>query len=206
MEPVSAALAAGSLGLGAYSAFGRKSGPDYSAVYDRFNARQLQISQFAAGLAQARARYLTSLGNMYNDAFARFSGNAEAGFANRGLAVSGGAFASALARETGRYQAELTPLAYQAEREDLASVDNAYGANSGAFMNALMGQANLGYQGQRAAEAGFANTLGQVGALYQSSRLSDRLNTDRYGNPSGSRYETDYSIPMRSNDRLGLGR
>lgn len=87
--------------------------------------RRSEIDKFETNLNQARSRYLQSLGNMYNTSYARFASNAEAGFANRGLAVNGGAFASTLARETASNQANLEPLAYNAEREDIGTVDSA---------------------------------------------------------------------------------
>lgn len=123
--PVAPILAGVGLGYQMYSDSKRKSsgGIDYGML----QGRRAEIDKFETNLNAARGRYLQSLGNMYNTAYARFAGNAEAGFANRGLAVNGGAFASTLARETASNQANLEPLAYSAEREDLGAVDAARG-------------------------------------------------------------------------------
>lgn len=124
--------------------------------YGMLRERRSEIDKFEVSLNQARSRYLSSLGNMYNTAYARFAGNAEAGFANRGLAVSGGAFASALAMETASNQASLEPLAYSAEREDLGSVD---AARSSAF-NSAFGAANQINMNERNISAGNMRSIG----------------------------------------------
>jgi hypothetical protein len=97
-------------------------------LYSRqlLEGRKAQIADFASQLSLARQKYLSSLNSMYDKAYARFTGNAEASLAGRGLSVRGGAFASTLAKETSRYQSELEPLAFQAEREDLGTIDSAY--------------------------------------------------------------------------------
>ena len=134
MDPISTGLLAASTGASLYGMFGPKQGPNYAGIDALYARRRQEIGDFAAQLTGARQKYLTSLGSMYDKAFARFSGNAEAGFAARGLQVGGGAFASALAKETSRYQSELEPLAYNAEREDLRTIDDRYAAAAG--MNA----------------------------------------------------------------------
>lgn len=136
MDPITGSLLAANTAAGLYGAFGKKSGPNYGDADALYSKRLGEIGDFKNTLDMARSKYLASLGNMYNDAYSRFSGNAEAGFANRGLAVNGGAFASALAKKTAEYQSELTPLAYNAEREDARYVDSAYAG--AASMNASM--------------------------------------------------------------------
>lgn len=169
MDPVTGGLLVGSLAMSAYSAFGKKKGPDYSGVKNQFEARNSQISAFAQSLASARAKYMTSLKSMYDNAYSRFSGNAEAGFASRGMSVSGGAFASTLARETGRMQQEGDVLAADMERDDLRSVDNAYGANSNGYMSAISSGPTAQYTGDRADTAGFASALGSAASVYSNA-------------------------------------
>lgn len=191
-------------GLAAYGIgqlLGPDGGPDYSNVTDQYNKRNSQISEFAQNLASARTKYLSSLNNMYNTAYARFSGNAEAGFAARGLQVNGGAFASTLAKQTALYQSQLEPQVYQAEASDLKSVDSAYGANSNSYLSAISGGPMAQYNGARqdaASAGGFANSLINAGFRAYGNRQ------DAYGNPAGSEYGTDYSSPVR--DNLGIGR
>jgi hypothetical protein len=134
-------------------------------LYSRelINRRRSEIDNFAGQLSQARSKYLNSLQSMYNNAYARFSGNAEAGFANRGLAVNGGAFASALARETSRYQSELEPLAFQAEREDLNTVESLRQNLFGSEFGADVGERTARYQNNAEnmrAIGGFGTRLG----------------------------------------------
>lgn len=146
-------------------------GPDYSKVTDLYNQRNAQIGQFAASLASARAKYLTSLNNMYNSAFARFSGNAEAGFANRGLAVNGGAFASALAKKTAEYQSQLEPSVFEAEGKDLRSVDAAYGANNGNYMQSIAPGAGMAYKQENDNMTNIGGFVGKLGLMYAGSRM-----------------------------------
>ncbi len=201
MDPITGSLMVAGLGMQAYSAFGPKKGPDYSGVSDQFRARQGQISAFAQNLAASRAKYMTSLKGMYDNAYSRFSGNAEAGFANRGLAVNGGAFASALAKKSADYQFEGDLQAVNMEREDLNSVDKAYGGNYGTYMSAISGGPSLQYQGDRADMGGFASTLGR----YSANAFAPGPK-DTYGNAAGSRYTTDYSSPVSHyEDKLQVG-
>ena len=188
---IQAALGAAALGMGAYSMFGPKSaGPDYSNVTKLYNERAAQIGAFAQNLASARARYLTSLNNMYNNAYARFSGNAEAGFASRGLAVNGGAFASALAKKTAEYQDAGDVAAVGMEREDLGRIDQAYGANTGAYMGAISGGPGATFTADREDMRALGGFAGKLAMRYAGSRQ------DAYGNRPGSEYGTDYSSPV----------
>ncbi len=150
-----------------------------------FAARKAQIGTFEQNLAAARGRYLTSLGNMYNQAYSRFSGNAEAGFAARGLQVNGGAFASALANKTADYQAQLEPLAFQAEREDLGNVQNMYAGLFNSQTAAKMGQSNLGFQ------TGVENDRAMGG--FGTSLLFAGMNNKAAANPSQTRGYNNYN-------------
>lgn len=194
--------AAGGL-MGALSP--QKKGPDYSNITNLYNQRNIQIGQFAASLADARAKYLTSLNNMYNTAYSRFSGTAEAGFANRGLAVNGGAFASTLAKQTALYQSQLEPAVYQNEREDLGTIDKAYGANTNGYMTAISGGPALAFGADRedskafgAAASGLVGKLGGAFANYMGNRgsrsnLLDLGNSQTTYTPDGSSMSSSWS-------------
>lgn len=138
-----------------------------------FNDRRNQIEDFEKNLAGSRARYLTSLGNMYNQAYARFSGNAEAGFANRGLSVNGGAFASALARQTADYQAQMEPQAFQMEREDLGKVQDLYGGLFSTKVGAKSGAHNMNALNARAEQQSLGNFIGQLGMMGARAGMSN---------------------------------
>lgn len=197
MDPISGSLLAASVGMSAYGMFGPKSKPDYSGVTNQYNQRQSQIGEFAKSLASSRAKYLTSLNRMYNNAYARFSGNAEAGFANRGLAVNGGAFASALARKTAEYSDAGATAEAGMEREDLRSVDGAYGANSNGYMSAISGGPAMQFGADRQDSAALGGFL---------SKLTDvSMETGGFGYDSGpTKYSTDYSEPM-THDNIKTG-
>jgi len=134
---------------------------------------------------------------MYTSAYARFSGGAEAGFASRGMSVSGGAFASTLARETGRMSFEGANIESGMEREDIRSVDSAYGSNSGAYMSGLAGGVLGEFAGGRANAAGFGSLLADAGKL---SRESGGFGIQGPRWMSGPRVGDSVSYPMRSND------
>ena len=160
-------VAGGLMGSGI---FGGERKPWYDEGW--FNQRRAAIGQFEQNLAGARARYLTSLGNMYNQAYSRFSGNAEAGFAARGLQVNGGAFASALANKTADYQAQLEPAAFEAEREDLGNVQNLYAGLFSAQTAAKAGQANTMYNTGVQNDRSLGRFVGQLGLMSASAYMN----------------------------------
>lgn len=137
-------------------------------LYDRnlINQRRGEIDDFARQLATARAKYVTSLGNMYQNSFNRFSQDAEARFANRGLAVNGGAFAAALARETSRYQSELEPLAFNAERDDLTRVESMRDSLFGNLFKADVGERGAKYKANQDMWQGLGNFAGTAALMY----------------------------------------
>lgn len=191
--------------------FDKDSGPDYTNVTNQFNARNAQIAGFAKQLAGARAKYLSSLNNMYNSAYARFSGNAEAGFASRGMSVSGGAFASTLAKQTAQYQSELEPLAFQAEREDLSRVDSAYGANSGSYMGAISGGPGMQYQAENQNMRDIGGFAGQLAMMKYGSTLRNSANapgatpSGAYENPTAYPRDQQYNYNRLDLSKYGTG-
>ena len=164
MDPYTGSLLALSAGASAYSAFGPKQGPDYGSLDAIYSRRRQEIGDFAAQLTGARQKYLTSLGSMYDKAYTRFSGNAEAGFASRGLSVQGGAFASALAKESARYESELAPLAFQAEREDLYKIDDAYASAAGMNASGRSGGPGMSFLAQREDSQSLGRFTGDLAA------------------------------------------
>lgn len=200
-----AGLAGG--GFGGLFGGGKAPGLDYGMIKDRRG----EIATFERNLAAARARYLTSLGNMYNQAYARFTQNVEPGFASRGLQVSGGAFASALARKTADYQAELEPIAFQAEREDLSTAEtmrqNLFGSIFGNKSSMDLAGWNADRQDMRSI-GGFAGQLGMMGAQKYMSRPGAGYNN--YGSGSAGWDDGARTGTVRDgrvvwdNNRLGL--
>lgn len=152
----------------AKSLFSRPSTPSYGNLDALYTRRRQEIGDFAQQLTQARAKYLSSLENMYTDAFNRFGMSAEAKFAGRGLSVLGGAYQSALARESANLQGQLNVKAFEAEREDIYNVDQAY-ANA-ASMNAT-GRAAQGLAGWKAGREDSA-ALGRFIGNLTSYRLN----------------------------------
>lgn len=132
MDPRTALMAA-QVGMQAYSAFGGGGGgrPDYGRIDAAYTRRRQEIGDFSNQLAAARQKYMSSLTNMYQNSFSNFVPIAETKFANRGLSPIGGAYQSALARETANYQAQLAPKEAEWERADAMAVDNAYAAAIG---------------------------------------------------------------------------
>lgn len=213
----------GSWGSGVVGAAGGIIGGMFDSAetpwYDEnwFNQRADQISKFEISLNQARTRYLASLGNMYNQAYTRFSGNVEAGFASRGLAVNGGAFASALAKKTADYTAELTPTAYSAEREDLNNIANMRQVLFNQKTNAKVSQSNAlvaADQAQSSALGGFnmnnilsgknpydTSSFGAFFGLPRDKKPKDPVNftgsnpnNDYYGKLDLNRYKTGSEV------------
>lgn len=198
---IGTAIGAGvGLVAGAATGFMTKKGPDYSNVTNQFKARNAQIASFAASLGAARAKYMTSLNNMYNDAYTRFSGNAEAGFAGRGMAVNGGAFASALARESGRMSFEGANLAAGMEREDLRSVDNAYAGNGSGYMSSISGGPALQYNADREDMRSIGGFAGKL-AMMKAGASNTEGNNDNFGK-DGSYWAQNSNGGY---DKLGLG-
>lgn len=123
----------GGLGAAAGGYADKLFGPGETSGYSKgdveriTNARHQQIQDFASGLAQARQRYLANFNNFQDLVFKRFVPNAEAQFAGRGLSVTGGAFQSALAKQAAQLQAQANVESSQMEREDLNSVNQAFG-------------------------------------------------------------------------------
>lgn len=162
MDPITGTALAVTTGASLYGAFGPKKGINYGYLDNLYSQRKGQIADFQSQLQAARTRYLSSLNNMYAQSYGRFSQNAEAGFANRGLAVNGGAFASALAKKSADYQAQLEPLAYQAEREDINAVDNAYGQAANMYAGGRAGGAGMEYQANRADSGAFGGLMSNL--------------------------------------------
>ncbi len=189
--PIGAAVG-GAAGLAMGFLPGKK-GPDYGYLDNIYNERKSQIGAFGVQLANTRASYLSSLNNMYNSAFARFSGNAEAGFANRGLAVNGGAFASALARQTSMYQSQLEPQVYEAERGDIKYLNDSYGQAANMYVGGRSGGAVAAYNGNREDMQNMGSFAGKLALQYAQSR-----HYGSGGGPNGYGVENPGAYPRNS--------
>ena len=129
-------------------------------VFDQgfYEQRRREIQSFSNMLAAARNGYRNSIMSLGNDSFARFMPIAHAAFAGKGLQVNGGAYASALAKESAKTSAEMLPSVYEAERGDLTAVENQY-AN-------LFGSESAARNSQFTADANRADArMGQYGEL-----------------------------------------
>lgn len=182
--------------------FGGGSGVSTAGMQQSYERRLADINSFAGQLDAARAQYLTSVGNMYTQAFSQYMPQAEANFAGRGLQVNGGAYASALGRETAGYQAQLTPLAYQQQLQDLNNVQNLkgqawnqmfQGMNQANMFNANMRAENSraigGFLGNLGATAVGTAMAGPYGGMSFGQRFAGNLGFNNYGNtrsPFGS--------------------
>ena len=218
MSGVAAGSAAGPAGmvvggiLGAglgYLGSQKSKGPSFDQSW--FDARTAQINQYENALAGARTSYLTSLGNMYNDAYKRFNANIQPSFASRGLQVDSGAFAQALAYKSSEYSAELAPAAFAAQREDLNSVDKARGAEWATEVGAKTGGATLGYNTDVASSVAMGksamDSFGKLAGLYGSSNPGAYTPSAGNGLPGdsfGTQATPRLSYPP-SNNKLSLG-
>lgn len=111
----------------------------------QYNSRSADIDKFEKQLSEARGNYESSLRNMYSTAFNQYMPNIEAQYAGHGMQVSGGGFASALAKVSAMNTAQMLPQVYDAQRQDLNTVqgyrNSLFGAQTGA--NNAMSMANL---------------------------------------------------------------
>ena len=199
--------AVGAVAGGLYGGF--KGDGEDKPWYDEswFYKRGTQIDDFENALNSARQQFLTSVGNMYNTAYARFSGNAEAGFASRGLAVNGGAFASALAKKTSEYQSQLEPMAYEAQRQDIRDVQAQRAALFGQKVAAKSGAVNASWaQGNKEDEA-MGQFAGNVGMEFLRGRMANQ-DYGSAGGPNGIGTENDImyprNVPYNKSNALGL--
>jgi hypothetical protein len=188
-------MAAGAIigGLGGGLLGGRKTKNVFDA--DFYARRRAEISSFAEKLASARRSYMNSITSMGDTAFGRFMPLAQAQFANKGLQVNGGAYGAALARESARISSEMLPSVYEAERGDLATVENmnnnlfsseASARNRGMEINAndLAERRALIGQGLISATGAGANMYGQPKPSNPNSmvnRIKDSGRQSRYG-------------------------
>lgn len=137
MDPFSMALMAGSLGTGIAGLARKQPNYGYSKGDLDYLAAQRsgQIDSFAKELAAFRDKYASQIRSFGTNAFNRFSGDAEAGYAAKGFAPNGGAFQSALARKAAEIQDNEMNTLGQMEHGDIGAVDNAraglFGAQAG---------------------------------------------------------------------------
>lgn len=161
-----------SLGGAIGGSFGQNQAPGYSKGDLDYIAsqRSQQIGNFANQLAQARQQYYeTTLPNFQKYAMSRFMPQIESNLAGRGLQLSGGAFGSALARQSADFQAQQSLGQYQDTRGDLNNVNNSYGQLAGAQLGGSY--ANMQNPAPNNNFANLTSQLGQIGAgMYGSNQ------------------------------------
>lgn len=201
MDPfTSAGLVLGGGGILASLMGGGSSGPTYDRAM--LAKRESDINDFAALLDQARSEYLNSVQNFQTNTFNQYMPLAEAQFAGRGLNVTGGAYQTALARESANRMAELTPLAYSAKREDLNKVQSLRSALFGASFDASNDEMAYNTKRKDTQNDQMWNGLGQLGGAL----LFSRLNSSNYLSPSGyssgvTSNMPSYTLPRYSSPR-----
>lgn len=139
MEPVTAGLIMTGAGVaGGLLSKKKQVGLSRGDIEYLIAQRQREIGNFANSLAEARMRYTSQLRNLSDLTYRRFVPQAEAGFAGRGLSVTGGAFQSALAKRAAELEAQGYVSAADMERQDLMNVENLRGQAFGLGLSAQM--------------------------------------------------------------------
>lgn len=160
-------------------------GFDKNRLNDIFTDRDRQIGAFSNSLAQARQQYYqTTLPNYQKYAMSRFMPQIESNLAGRGLQMSGGAFGSALARQSADFQAQQSLGQYQDTRNDLNSVNNAYAQNYGGLMGAT--SQNLGAPAQNNNLQDLTTGAGQLGSALLNKYLQNPQQNPGQQNPNGA--------------------
>lgn len=175
---IAGAIAAPLVGGMAQGLFGKS---NFGSSYDQnlINQRQAEINGFAAQMAKARGEYKTTLSNMYAKSFQNYMPMAEAKFAGRGLQVSGGAYAAALAKESANNEANMAVQLSQAEREDAATIANMqtglFNSNFAASTQDLLGKQNAARQSEANLWGSVGQSLGGAASMYgQEEILGER--------------------------------
>ena len=169
-----------------------------------YNDRVSQINSYETALAGARSSYVTSLGNMYNDAMTRFTNNSQPLFANRGLQVNSGAFAQSLAYKSAEYSAQLAPTVFDAERSDLNNVNKARGDAWATMMGGRFKGADLGYTTNNDnTKAAFAGMAAGIGTMSSNNWKGSSNGTSPAYNPYTSSWGTSGSGSASNNYNLG---
>lgn len=197
---IAASVAAPMIGGMAQGLFGRR---DFGSSYDQrlINQRQSEISNFANQLAQARQGYKQTLSNMYANSFKNYMPMAEAKFAGRGMQVSGGAYAAALARESANNEANMATQLSQAEREDANTIaqmqTGLFNTQFGASTQDLMAKQNAARADEARLWGTVGSTLGGAASMYgQEELLNEREN--RQNNFTMKMYDKYYGGGNRS--------
>lgn len=199
-----------SLGGALGGAFGSNQAPGYSKGDLDYIAsqRSAQIGQFANQLAQARNTYYqTTLPQFQKYAMSRFQPQIEANLAGRGLQLSGGAYGSALARQSADFQAQQSLGNYQDTTNQLGEVNNAYGQLAGAQLGG--GYQNMQNPAPNTNLANFTSQIGQIGAgMYgqqqnanQNNQLIQALMAAQQKNQNP---QNNFSGSVTSNNKMNL--
>ena len=143
-------------GMGFFGGSKSRTGFSKGDIEGEYARRRKEIDDFIVALSRARARYGEAVQNFYTGAFNRFMPKAEAQFAGRGLQVSGGAYGSALGKESAAYQDALLRALANREREDIIAGDNARAGASGSFYGGRAVESGYDQDPLASAAGGFA--------------------------------------------------
>ena len=174
------ALAGGFMGGGA-------KGIDPNFITNQIKERVGQIQGYQQQLAAARQNYMSHLNNLQNLTFSRFMPMMEAQFAGRGLSPSGGAYQSALAKQSAMLQAQGQEANAKGEIEDLNNVQNLM---SSAYGQGMPLQAGLAQYNQGIANAPdpMMGALGQLTGAFLQARMGPKVvSSPQEVNPQPSR-------------------
>lgn len=137
-----------------------------------FNQRSQQIQDFQNNLATARNRYLNNYQNFTKNQFlTQLMPDMAAQFAGRGLQMNGGAYSAELARQAAAAQGHAIDVGYQAENQDLNTVNNAqadlFNQQVGAYNASAATEAQNSMQRRLALQNAIGGLAGQAsGALF----------------------------------------
>ena len=133
--------------------------------------RSQQIGRFGEALTAARNQYYqTTLPNFQKYALGRFMPNIEANLAGRGLAFSGGAYAS----NVGRYSSDLAAGGLEGEYRDRLAALNAVNNAEGSLASSQLqgGYQNFAVPAPNNTLADALSLAGQIGTSYLGSRAN----------------------------------
>lgn len=205
---IAASIAAPMIGGMAQGLFGKR---NFGSTYDRdmMARRQAEINGFAAQMTAARGNYKNTLSKMYETSYANFMPMAEAKFAGRGMQVSGGAYAAALAKESANNEANMAVQLSQAEREDaqtIASMQTGlYNSAFAASNQDLLMKNNAARQSEANLWGGVGSALGGAASMYGQEQILD-ARTQKQNAFTKSMYDNYFDKGQQSGGRgLGLG-
>lgn len=187
MLPLMAGMMASGLGLQAYGMFRKQrtaGGLPEGSILGQYDLRAGEIGEFEKKLAAARLTYQSAINNLATNTWSRFVPDTEAMFASRGFTPIGGAYQSALAKESAKLKAGMDVDLATRERQDISDVDQA---------KAQLRAALMGVGISRPYSDPIAQGFGNIGAgmfnlgagSYMADKEYDRWGSRPSSNPGG---------------------